>query len=351
MRPLLRELPPLLAALVILLGSAAVRAEDNVLTRDGKRIRGSIVSESRSEVVVRTRGGTTERIPTDQVERIQYDGPTGVALTQAFFAERAGRFEQALKRYDEVIQQSAAGSPPQLAARFGRVRVLAKQALLDPSRAASAIRALQQFVTRYSSSRHYYPALVLLARLELASGDQNAAAETLRLLEQAPLAGFRATAVIESARLQAEAGQAAQAEQKLRALLEEKLPQESQWRARLALAEVLAASGKFDEAEKQARRVIDAVPAENAALNTEAFLVLGRIYERAKKPIDAILAYLYIDLNYPNAGQARAQALARLAELWQEVGRPDRARQAREQLVQDYPNSRWAQQLKAAEDR
>ena len=334
-----------LALVISWLAAATVQAEDTVITRDGKRVRGSIVSESRTEVVLRERGGTTHRFPVDQVERVQYDGPAGVALTQAFFAERAGRFEQALKRYEEVLQQTSSGSPPHLAARFGRVRILAKQALLDPTKAPEAIRALEQFVSRHSASRHYYPALELLARLQLAVGDQAAARNTLQQLEQSPLAGFRVLALVESARLQAARGEAAQAEQSLRNLLEEKLPDVAQWQVRLALAEVLAAAGKFDEAEREARAVIDAVPADDAAMNTQAFLTLGRVYERAKKPIDAILAYLYIDLNYPNAGQARAEALARLAQLWHEVGRPDRARQAREQLVQDYPNSRWARQL------
>ena len=333
--------------LVAVAAGRLATADDTVITKGGKRIRGSIVSESRAEVVIRTRGGATERYAVDEIDRIQYDGPAGTALAQALFSERAGKLEQALKRYEEVIAQASAGSLPQIAARFGRARIRAKLALLDPEQAASARKALESFLERYSGSRHYYPALELLARVALASGDRAAARRTLQQLAEAPVAVYRTVARLELAKLRVAEGQAQEAEQLVRQVLQEQLPQQAQWRARLALGEVLAAQGKFEEAEKEIRGVIDAVPAEEATLNVEAFLALGRMYERAKKPIDAILAYLYVDLNYPNAGPLRAEALARLAELWEQVGRPDRARQARETLAQDYPNSRWARAASA----
>lgn len=338
-----------LAVAALILITRPLAAEDFVYLKNGQRLRGSVRSETPVEIVVTASDGSTHRLSVDQVDRIQYDGPTGAAVSQAWFKERAGNYEDAVAGYERALAQASPGSPVRIAAEFARARTLAKWAAVDPAKTEDAERALRQFLQKHRDSRHYYPALQWLYRVQILAGKVEEARGVLRELSQSPLPAFRAEAALAEAELALKAGEPASAKETLQRLMDqEDLPEEVKWRAQLLQAELTAAEGNLDEALKQVRSLIDAIPAENDTLNARAFLTLGRIYERADKPMDAILAYLYVDLMYPDLAEYRAEALAKLAQLWGKAGRPDRARQARELLLQEYPNSQWARQLSAA---
>ena len=51
----------------------------------------------------------------------------------------------------------------------------------------------------------------------------------------------------------------------------------------------------------------------------------------------AILAYLHTHLMFSSQPDAHAEALKRLVELWPQVGKPERATQARQELQNSYP--------------
>jgi hypothetical protein len=51
----------------------------------------------------------------------------------------------------------------------------------------------------------------------------------------------------------------------------------------------------------------------------------------------AVLAYLHTHLMFSGQADAHAEALLRLVELWPQVGHPERAAQARQELQQRYP--------------
>ncbi len=321
-------------------------ADDLVYLKGGRRVRGSVRSEGPTEVVITTAEGATRRLSVDQVERIQYDGPTGAVLAQAWFKERAGNYEDAVQSYERALRQAPEGSFVRIAAEFARARALAKWAQVDPAKATDAEGALKQFIAQHRNTRHYYPALNWLYRVQLALGKTDVAQQTLAELEQSPVAGFQVEAALARAELLMRGGNVDEAAAILADLSgKENLSDELKLRIRLLMAEVKAARGEVEEAVKELRVVIDSAPPENETVNARAFLTLGRVYERADKVMDAILAYLYVDLMLPEAAQYRAEALARLSDLWARAGRPDRARQARELLLQEYPNSQWARQL------
>jgi tetratricopeptide (TPR) repeat protein len=111
--------------------------------------------------------------------------------------------------------------------------------------------------------------------------------------------------------------------------------------AQLGKASALAAGGKIDDAVKLVNDVIAKADPDNQEIYARAYVALGNCYKAAGKPKDALLAFLEVDLLYPNSPEQHAEALANLAMLWAKVDKADRAAQARSQLQGKYPHSRW----------
>jgi tetratricopeptide (TPR) repeat protein len=319
-------------------GVGGLLRADDALQRLGSGTvhRGKVVGESATEVTFQERSGTTIRVPVDEIESIEYDSPAGAALRQGEFAENAGRWPEALKLYEEVLKKATPDSFPYVAAQFAKARCLAKEALLHPEKAAEAARALEATLEAYPATRHYFPTLELLGRIYLVAKNHPKAAEVFEKLRQAPLGRYQTAATLYRAQLQLLEGNVEEASRLVESLLSQpELHPWVRWRALLLKAQILAARKSFDEAEQTARKVVDEVPAEDAENNPAAFLVLGRIYEQGGKPMDAVLAYLYVELLYPSAKLHRVEALTALERLWKQLGRPDRAEAARAKLQEE----------------
>jgi hypothetical protein len=93
--------------------------------------------------------------------------------------------------------------------------------------------------------------------------------------------------------------------------------------------------------------VIAKAPADDVKVNAEAFLRQGDCLREQGADKDALLAYLHVDVLFSSEKAMHAEALYRLATLWDKVGSKVRADEAREKLKSDYENSEWARQLKA----
>ena len=79
-------------------------------------------------------------------------------------------------------------------------------------------------------------------------------------------------------------------------------------------------------------------------MQAQAYNTLGTALRKAGKPQDALLAFLHVDVLYFASAEDHAEALANLAQLWNEVQKPERAAQALQTLKTRYKNSRWASQ-------
>ena len=115
--------------------------------------------------------------------------------------------------------------------------------------------------------------------------------------------------------------------------------------AKLGKAGVLAASKKSTEAIKLVQDVLETADPEDAPLVARAYNVLGTAHRQAGRTQEALLAFLHVDLLYPSVADAHAEALANLAELWQQIHKMDRARRA---LEDDYPDSPWTKKAEAS---
>ena len=72
-----------------------------------------------------------------------------------------------------------------------------------------------------------------------------------------------------------------------------------------------------------------------------AYNVLGTAYRQTGRTQEALLAFLHVDVLYPSVPEAHAEALANLADLWQQVHQNERANRARKTLEEEYPDSPW----------
>ena len=341
-RPL--ALAPFALAIALTAGFPAgadevVLAPGSTVQANGSRVRGTIQSESPTEVTVDGRS-----IPVDQVESISYTGqPAGLSLAAA--RESAGASAEAAELYGKAATEAAGKDLIVRSARYDRARLLADVADADPGQVGPAVQALEQFLRDHPNGRQRGPALERLARLQLQAGEFERAGSALAELAKVPWAAERAAVL--QARLLARRGQFPQALAALDQFLKA-APKGSPrvLEARLARAESLAGLKKFDEAEAAAQAVIDEAGPEDAAVQAPAHNTLGDCLRAANKPKDALLAYLRTDILYPSIKDEHARALAAIAQLWRDLNRADRADEALARLKQDYPRSPW---LAAAE--
>ena len=119
--------------------------------------------------------------------------------------------------------------------------------------------------------------------------------------------------------------------------------------ARLGLARCLARDGRAADAIVLARQVLsEADPADSRGLAT-IFVALGEAQQSAgDKNKDALISSLAVDEVHNGVPEAHAEALARLVQLWEKENHPERARDARQSLEQNYPNSSWARLIREA---
>lgn len=309
---------------------------DSTVKATGGRVRGTIQSESPTEVRV-SLGASSQAIPLDQIAAIVYGGQPAT-IVQAESRENAGALAEAADLYEKAAGEARSRPLIAQAASFQRARILADLAMADPARRGDAIANLEGFLKSYPEGRHSVPALESLARLQLQAQDFAAVDATVARLAKLP--GSTDRAAVLTARIAAARGQHDEAVAALDRIIAAAAEGSARKReAQLAKAESLAAGRKFGEAEALLRDVIRALPPEDAAAQSAAHNTLGDCLRAAGKPKDALYAYLHTDILYARDKEQHPRALAQIVQLWRVLKRDDRADEALERLRQDYPKS------------
>src|SRR4051812_37197302 len=304
----------------------------------GGRVRGTIQSESPSEVVVKL-GATTINVPTGEIATIHYDGQPP-SLTLAESRESANQLAEAADLYKKAAAEASGKPFIEQAAKFRQAQLVAEVALADPGRATEAVALLDAAVKAYPTSRHLVGALDSLARLQLQKGDYAAVEKTIAEMARQPQSADRA-AILRS-KVFDKKGEHDKAIAEYDKMIQGS-PEGSVRRreAQLAKAESLVGLKKFADAETDVRAVIKATPPEDYQAQSAAYNTLGDCLRAAGKPKDALIAYLHTDLLYAKDKEQHPRALANLSKLWRERKRDARADEAWNRLKQDYPQSPW----------
>ncbi len=345
----MRDLGPKLVAAgavsTLILGLAW--ADDEVHRHSAKiPLRGTIQSETSKEVEIQRKdNGKKETVAVNDIAKIEYDGPVNLAMQQAQIHERGGEFEKAVEAYSKIASDASTKQLPARAAKFGRASTLARWAERDSAKAAEAIKALEEFVKQNAESRFHYAAHEMLGQLQLSQGSAQAAGAAFAELGKAPWPDLQLKSTIYEGRILIATDKHDQAIAKFDAAIKaagksdvEKLRAHE---AQLGKAECLIKQKKYDDAEKLLRGVIDDVSSEQGPLHAGAFNLLGDVQRENGKTKEAVLSYLYVDLLHADERSEHAKSLAYLALLWDQLGRADRAEDARDRLKKTYPTSPW----------
>ena len=342
---------------VLVLGLLAASAPwalgvDIVTRKSGRPASGEVSAMTNAEVTVKvvTPKGEVVKVPVNDILNITWTGESA-RLPLGRGAENGGKFKQALETYTAVLAEVKADAPNLKAeVEYLIARTIAKQAAADPTERDAAIKKLDEFVTAHAANWHYFEAQKLLGDLYLAKADYPKAQAAFEKLVQAPWKGTQYEAKIASGRILLLMNKLPEAAAAFESVISQIPPGSDETAQRLdamlAKAKVLIRLTKPSDALKLLVEVIQASPPDDGHLQAEAALRQGECLRALDKDKEALFAFLRVDVLFSREKASHAEALFHLAQLWDKLGQPARAEEARTKLQADFPNSDWTRQLK-----
>lgn len=323
-------------------------AADVVRTIDGDRLTVSVKSSDRDGLTIEDREGERQ-VSVAEIVDVQFEGEPQELRTARNLLAR-GRSSDALEELAKIDADSVRGLSELMKADrdFIAAAAAAEAALLDSGnrdRLRDAGREVLAFATAHPQSFRYYRTRELVGDLLAASGDTAKAGEYYQQLAEGPPAMKIRAATARGRMLLAagdHAGAVAAFEQAEAIDATDPASLEQKRLASLGKARGLGAEGKGAEAIAVVNRLLEGANPEDAELLGPAYNALGDAHRAAGRLQDAALAYLTVDLVYNTNPAAHAEALAKLADVWDEIGQPERSREARSMLQSSYPETSWA---------
>jgi len=349
------SLRTMLATVVaVLLVAGPALAFDQIERKSTKTAtRGKITSVSRIAVTIKPSTSPALTVPANEIVSIRWDGePSKLLLGRA--AERTGRFETALKTYNECDADPKATGDIKTNIQFLIARATAGAALAGNAKLDEARDKLVAFLKRGGDHFRYFDAVHLLGRVELARGKHDEAQVQFELLAKAPWTDYQLAARSAKAQLLLAKNQLAQAQAEYQAVIDAsrnaKAPAEIDQRNRAILGKATClirqkSTMSYEQALKDLDGVLNQASEDNTAVLAEGYLRRGECLRLMARSKEAVLAYLHVDLVFSSEKDLHAEALFQLASLWNTVGKPDRAADARDRLRESYPESSWTKQL------
>lgn len=333
-----------LTVALLLFSNSSIHAQtDRVKTYSGTES-GTVKSMTPMAVMLE-KSGREQQIAVGDIRGIQF-GVEPSELTQARANALSGAYAKALELLNKIDIRNGTDANVKQDVDYYRAYCNTKLALLGEVDLAEAGKQLNTFVRVNGDSYHRIEAEQLLGDLLAALGKYSAAQSQYQKLANTPWPSYKIrSAVLVGKSLQAQGKHneaIAKFDQALAA--EDDSPQSAsqQQAARLAKAISLSASGNVDQGAALVRSVVAEADPKETELHAEAYNALGNCYLKAGRTKDALFAYLHVDLLYPTQPKAHAEALYYLANLWDEVGDGNEARQARDKLKSQYPTTSWA---------
>ncbi|MCM2373149.1 tetratricopeptide repeat protein [Aporhodopirellula aestuarii] len=327
----------LLATLVL---SGVVHAQtDRLYPTDGEAVIGKVKTISKNEIVI-TAGGKDQSFPSSDVRRLLFQGDPP-ELTRARELVMDGQYDQA---FDELKQIDIAKLPRDFMkadAQFYLVLSQGELALSGQGDLNKSTADAVEFARSNSDSWHFYPAMRLLGDLAKALGNYEKAAQFYGYLRNAPSRSLQIESVYQTGMVKMEQGDLDDAKSDLAKVagLKPNSAEEKrlQTLAKAAIAVIAAKQGEGGEAIKMVNELIANLNPTDTQTAATIYNAQGASYAALGDDEGALLAYLHTQLMYSMHASEHAEALKKLADLWNKVGKPDRAAQARGELQQRYP--------------
>jgi tetratricopeptide (TPR) repeat protein len=282
-----------------------------------------------------------KEIPVNQIQTIFYEREPP-DLKSAKNHVLAGRYAEALAAVERIKSETTRPEIQQ-DIDFYTALCAAKLALAGGGKISDAGRLMKTFADANVKNYHYFEASEVVGDLLVAIHQYALAADYYNRLDKAPWPDYKMRAGVASGRALLAQGKFTEAQTAFDKVIaidaEGDLAQGQRTLARLGKARALIAAKRTDEAIKLVGEVLKAADSEDVLAG--AYNVLGAAQRQAGHTKEALLAFLHVELRYASQPDAHAEALANLAELWEQVHNTERANRARKTLEEQYPDSPW----------
>lgn len=330
--------------------TASAQTPGRLILHDAPGISGEVVAVSPIGVEIDVRG-EAKKVPIEQIREVTFAGEPQ-SLKAARVAIMRGQSAQALQDIAKIDPAEMEGAEQLIVDELAFVKAAAAggKAAASGENVAAGLKAVQDYLGKHPQTHHLFPMQELLARLLAQSGKFADAAAALAPLDRGPpaylvrAAAARAGLFYEQKQYD-EAGREFAAAAQIPTDPKDAASGLQKRLAELGVARCRSRQGKPDEAVEIIDRVVGESDADDADVLGAAYNALGDAMRTAGKDQDAIIAYLTVDLVHNAVADNRAESLFNLAELWEKGKYPQRAEEARQLLMQSYPDSSWARKI------
>jgi tetratricopeptide (TPR) repeat protein len=345
-------LPAALAVGFLVASGPRAGAQDEVTYYDHaekKEVRGvgSIESETTAGLQFKDRGGV-KLIPAVDVRHVAYKNDKVSVVEFRTLAAREDRalspgekaearqkaLAEVLKNYEEMVPKLK-GAPAALRyVQFKIAQIKFHLSRNDTSQLDAALAALKDFLVDHDKAWETVPSLKMLALVQEAKGDREAAVRTYQELAALPdlAADLKRDSAILEGKLLLREGKFAETEKKFQGLLAGVTAKDRQWAVlQVLLTRSQMGQNNLAKAEEQLKAALAA--SDEAAVKAMAFNTRGDYFLKMNKPEEAFWNYLRVDTLYGEDREEQAKSLYHLARLFETVKKdPARAQRCREKL-------------------
>ncbi len=337
-----------LLLLTLALNGQPVAAQGLDRIRDRNGITTGKITKMSALSITLTKNGVDTKKPIEEIQSITFAGEPS-ELAPARRAARAGRFEQALKKLGQIDQTDVERPEIEQEIEFLKTYCNAQLALAGQGTLEAARKRVSGFLSKYNKSYHVPEAIELLGDIMLAEKNYVGARSQYTKLGKAPATYFKARSAILIGRLMQDEGKHQEAvtsfDQAFQAAKGNAVAQSLVLEARLLRAVSQSALGNVEASTDAINQIVAKADKADTKLLAQAYNALGDCYLQANEKKEACLAFLHVDLLFSSAAPYHAKALFELSQLWNELGKPARARDAQERLKDKYPGSQWTSRL------
>ena len=330
-----------IAALCWLLAANPALAQlDRLYPQDSDDpVAGTVIETSRNGVKFKTGGSTSDYVAGD-IRKILFQGDPG-ELTKGRQFALDGQYQQALQELRAINVDKLPREVIKADVMFYTLWCEARLALEGRGDKAGAVKAALAFANDYKDSWHFFEVAKLLGDLALALNNPQQALKYYQSLLKAPSTETKIESVYLTGIVQLAQGDAAAAQAEFEKVIGVQVAAKGALRlqtlAKAGKAVALAKAGKGDEGLKLVDTLIAELNPVDVEMAARIYNAQGASYEAKGDREGAIRAYLHTHLMFSSQPDAHAEALVRLVELWPQVGKPERAAEARQELQDRYP--------------
>lgn len=309
------------------------------------KISGKVIDMSPAGIVIESKGSPTT-VPSSEVRNVIYSGQSS-ALARTAERINAGNYAQGLEEVGKIEDKGNPFVAHELA--FLKAYAEGNLALQGSFGAREAGTSLNNFLTKYKKSYHFFPATELKGRLLYSLKFLDLAATEFKALTESDWPEYivkghyqlAQTAIAQNKYEEA----IAHCDQIIASNNNDDVTQDYQLLAKCVKAKAQCLAGNPGSAEEDLKQIIKVENPDNQALFAAAYNALGVCYFKSNQLKEAREKFLMTHLLMYSESESHAEALYYLAQIWPQLDNTDEANKTRELLKSRYRNSYWAQIL------